>query len=34
MEQFAMRDALDALFVIKKEKLDFPHLTQAPSKPV
>ena len=34
MEQFAMRDALDALYVIKKEKLDFPHLTPGPSKPV
>lgn len=34
MEQFAIRDALDALFVIKKEKLDFPHLTPGPSKPV
>jgi hypothetical protein len=34
MEQFAIRDALDALYVIKKEKLDFPHLTPGPSKPV
>lgn len=32
MEQFAIRDALDALYVIKKEKLDFPHLTPGPSK--
>lgn len=34
MEQFAIRDALDALYVIKKKKLDFPHLTPGPSKPV
>ena len=34
MEQFAIRDALDALYVIKTEKLDFPHLTPGPSKPV
>ena len=34
MEQFAIRDALDALYVIKKEKLDFPHLTPGRSKPV
>jgi hypothetical protein len=25
MEQFALRDALDALYAIKIEKLDFPH---------
>lgn len=24
MEQFAIRDALDSLYIIKKEKLDFP----------
>jgi hypothetical protein len=34
MEQFAIRDALDAPYIIKKEKLDFPHLTPGPSKPV
>jgi hypothetical protein len=34
MEQFAIRDALDALYVIKIEKLDFPHCTLGPSKPV
>ena len=34
MEQFAIRDALDALYVIKKKNLDFPHLTPNPSKPV
>jgi hypothetical protein len=34
MEQFATRDALDALYVITKEKLDLPHLTPGPSKPV
>jgi hypothetical protein len=27
MEQFAIRDALDTLYVIKTEKLDFPHCT-------
>lgn len=25
MEHFALRDALDSLYVIKKDKLDFPH---------
>lgn len=25
VEQFAIRDALDSLFVIKKDKLDFPY---------
>lgn len=25
MEKFAIRDALDSLYVIKKDKLDFPH---------
>jgi len=34
MEQFAIRDALDALFAIKIEKLDFPHCTPGPSSPV
>jgi hypothetical protein len=34
MEQFAIRDALDALYVITKEKLDFPRLTPGPSNPV
>jgi hypothetical protein len=34
MEQFAIRDALDALYAIKIEKLDFPHCTAGPSKPV
>ena len=34
MEQFAIRNALDALYVVKKEKLDFPHLTPGPSKRV
>jgi hypothetical protein len=34
MEQFAMRDALDALYAIKIEKLDFPHCTPGPSKAV
>lgn len=34
MEQFAIGDALDALYVIKTEKLDFPCWTPVPSKPV
>jgi hypothetical protein len=34
MEQFAIRDALDALYAIKIEKLDFPHCTLGPSKSV
>ncbi len=34
MEQFAIRDALDALYLITKEKLDLPHLTPGPSTPV
>jgi hypothetical protein len=34
MEQFAIRDALDALYAIKIEKLDFPHCTPGPSKAV
>jgi hypothetical protein len=34
MEQFAIRDALDALYAIKIEKLDFPHFSLGPSEPV
>jgi hypothetical protein len=34
MEQFAIRDALDALYAIKIEKLDFPHCAPGPSKSV
>ena len=34
MEKFAIRDALDALYAIKIEKLDFPHFALDPSKPV
>jgi hypothetical protein len=34
MEQFAIRDALDALYAIKIEKLDFPYCTVGPSKSV
>lgn len=34
MEQFAMRDALDALYAIKIEKLVFPHCTPGPAKAV
>jgi hypothetical protein len=34
MEQFAIRDALDALYAIKIDKLDFPHCTPGPSKAV
>ena len=34
MEQFAIRDALDALYTIKIEKLDFPHCTPGPSNAV
>ena len=34
MEQFAIRDALDALYAIKIEKLDFPHGTPGPSNAV
>ena len=34
MEQFAIRDALDALYAIKIQKLDFPHCTPGPSKAV
>jgi hypothetical protein len=34
MEQFAIRDALDALYAIKIEKLEFPHCTRGPSKSV
>ena len=33
MEQFAIRDALDALYVIKTQQLDFPCWTPGPSKP-
>ena len=31
MEKFAIRDALDALYAIKIDKLDFPHGTPGPS---
>jgi hypothetical protein len=31
MEQFALRDALDALYAIKIEKLDFPRCTPGPA---
>ena len=34
MEQFAIRDALDALYAIKIEKLGFPHCTPGPSNAV
>ena len=34
MEQFAIRDALDALYAIKIEKLDFPHCMPGPSEAV
>ena len=34
MEQFALRDALHSLHVIKKDKLDFPPLEVSPLKPV
>jgi hypothetical protein len=34
MEKFAIRDALDALYAIKIEKLDFPHFSLGPSEPV
>ena len=34
MEQFAIRDALDALYAIKITKLDFPHCTPGQSNPV
>jgi hypothetical protein len=34
MEQFAIRNALDALYAIKIEKLDFTHCTPGPSKSV
>jgi len=31
MEKFAIRDALDALYAIKTDELDFPHATPGPS---
>jgi len=34
MEQFAMRDALDTLYAIKIEKLDFSHCMPGPSETV
>ena len=34
MEKFAIRDALDALYAIKIDKLDFPHCTPGPSTAV
>jgi hypothetical protein len=34
MEQFAMRDALDVLYAIKIEKVDFSHCMPGPSKAV
>jgi hypothetical protein len=34
MEKFAIRDALDALYAIKIDKLDFPHCTPRPSTAV
>jgi hypothetical protein len=34
MEKFAIRDALDALYAIKIEKLDFPHFSLGLSEPV
>lgn len=34
MEQFAIRDALDALYTIKIEKLDLPHCAPGLSNPV
>ena len=34
VEQFAMRDALDVLYAIKIEKLDFPHCMPGPSEAV
>ena len=34
MEKFAIRDALDALYAIKIDKLDFPHCTPSPSTAV
>ena len=34
IEIAAIRDALDALYAIKIEKLDFPHCTPGPSKAV
>ena len=34
MEKFAIRDALDALYAIKIDKLDFPYCTPGPSTAV
>jgi hypothetical protein len=34
MEKFAIRDALDALYAIKIDKLDFPYGTPGPSTAV
>jgi hypothetical protein len=34
MEKFAIRDALDALYAIKIDKLDFPHCTPGQSAAV
>ena len=34
VEKFAIRDALDALYAIKIDKLDFPHCTPGPSTAV
>jgi hypothetical protein len=34
MEKFAIRDALDALYAIRIDKLDFPHCTPGPSTAV
>lgn len=34
MENFAIRDALDVLYAIKINKLDFPHCTAGPSTAV
>jgi len=34
MEKFAIRDALDALYAIKIDELDFPHCTPGPSTAV